>query len=234
MSAWHDSSLTNLGCNSSLIPCSYIHYLGKEISSPPCHHTVDGRTPAPPGIYKTPVNNGDKLPFPQLVSRISSIDVMWAFPLELDGILPWSSRFIISKQTPEAADETAKAKVDHILVPWVAFYKLPPIGRKDQWTNGPMDLTILGHKASHPRSYQMFCWILRVEWLESETTKPWWNLEGGGVQYGGNLSLIPLWFYGWNLEEMPPFGLREKISTNNKNHQVFRVLWYIKVFFGWM
>ena len=32
-------------------------------------------------------------------------------------------RFIISKQTPEAADETAKAKVDHILVPWVAIFK---------------------------------------------------------------------------------------------------------------
>lgn len=29
-------------------------------------------------------------------------------------------RFIISKQPPEAADETAKAKVDHILVPLVA------------------------------------------------------------------------------------------------------------------
>ena len=25
------------------------------------------------------------------------------------------------KTTPEAADETAKAKVDHILVPWVAI-----------------------------------------------------------------------------------------------------------------
>ncbi len=27
------------------------------------------------------------------------------------------------KTTPEAADETAKAKVDHILVPWVAIQK---------------------------------------------------------------------------------------------------------------
>jgi len=36
-------------------------------------HTVDGRHPAPPGIYQTPLNNGINYQH-QLVSRISSIN----------------------------------------------------------------------------------------------------------------------------------------------------------------
>ena len=145
---------------------------------------------------------------------------------ELDGILPWtwdSSQ----NNPPEAADETAKAKVDHILVPWVALQVA------SDWEKGPMDQWGPGGK--YQILYSLPYWAIRPAIHEATSWQLFVRSYELGVVYStvANCRLSPHDSTAWNLEEMPPFRLREKTSTKNKHHEIFESCWYI-VFFWWM
>ena len=59
--------------------------------------TVDGRNPAPPGMVLKPCKSWDKLPFPQLVRRISE-------PSTVSLIQSWTSMLVTCHRWSESVD----------------------------------------------------------------------------------------------------------------------------------